>query len=139
MKSTMVSKEEMKKKMEKEDSALLSVFARALTFQKERKVFLNPDEQTFTIHEGSVPIKVRIFPDLYCDFCKSSDICSHTVAAEISVGIRDERTKKPPNASLYRKRGRNPQVKSGKKKPYKDNTKTSKTKKQKVLTSNIII
>ena len=39
MKSTMVSKEEMKKKMEKEDSALLSVFARALTFQKERKVF----------------------------------------------------------------------------------------------------
>ncbi len=106
--------------------ALQSCYEQAVAFIEGNRVKLNTSRQTFTIHAVTEPRLVRLFPIAKCS-CNPTRICAHILAAQLSIGFHNSKTKKP-NATLLLKRNRQKADKlSGRKQPrYADVDRKSK-------------
>ena len=107
-------------------TTLQSCYERAVAFIEGNKVELNTSRQTFTIHAVTEPRLVRLFPIVKCS-SNPTRICAHILAAQLSIGFHNSKTKKP-NATLLLKRNRQKADKlSGRKQPrYADVDRKSK-------------
>lgn len=94
---------------------------KALEFIQKDKVFLNPKGRFFTINSGDNFYTVTFSPKPKCT-CPASNLCSHLIAASISIGIdaSDDIFTDPAkfiNLSKLRKNARGNKKKPGRKQP----------------------
>lgn len=120
-----------------EDTGLLSVYERAVQLVEEKKVKLHVKRQVFTVDTLVGGREVRLFPQPRCS-CNPTRVCCHILAAQLSIGLRNEKTKKP-NASAFMKRNRKQADKlSGRKKPrYNDVDRTAAKQENKEFENRI--
>lgn len=113
------------------DDPMLSSYERAVDLVRNGKVVLDTVRHVFIVDGLVVPRVIRLFPDQYCS-CNGTRTCYHIIAAQLSIGSMDVKTK-VPNATLFRRINRKAADKtSGRKKPRKNDVDTKESK----LTTN---